>query len=1223
LASALAIVPMTSTAQEQEDESVLEEVVVTGSRIVRQDFTANSPIQTVDESMFEQTSAVGVETVLNRLPQFVPAVTQFSTGDVQQTVTNTVGVATISLRGLGPNRNLVLINGMRAMPVDPRMVVDTNSIPSAAIQRVEVISGGASAVYGADAVGGVVNFILKDNYEGANIDVRFGDTEHGGDQTVTVSALFGANVANDRGNVMMGIERDTRSKQLTHERDWRIADLANPNTAGGGFAFGSATWFHNEPGGDKPNPNFQANRPVSGSNPRFIPSGSIPNPNFNPALPPSGGNPTVIANNPTQAAVDAIFPPDTSACPFPRPLDPNVGTMQATTTTLDDNPAFLCRMPAALQGANSGRFRMNRDGTIFSGLADATLLAPGAYRFNGPVYNDNYNGRQGTGDLDGSFQGLPAFVMQPHGGIKENVLYNWASIPLERLSGFANGHFDVSDNMRVTGQAMVTRTKTETSLGLTAANVNQWGVGVPFGNNLYRGNSDTFFDIPDSLVDVNGNGIADAGDRTHEFYTPSGRFGVNCDAPAGTPGMPWADGLPGCTHSEAWPTSPELYNLMITRGGFTGLPPGSTVGLGGNELLWASREPDWMRNALGAGRSTTNETTTMSFQLGLEGDFPSGDHTWDMSIYTGRADNTVNQLGSMRLSSYRDVITSPNFGRNMTYDSNPWEFGGFAEAPSTCTSGLPIADNRAVSQDCLQMISPALKNIREMTQTIFEANLVGDLAEMSAGPLQYAAGYTYRENGFTWTLDNLSDINNITDPIAGLFPGENSGGEFDVSEIYGELLVPIVQDGPIGVEHFNLEIGARVSDWSMENMPNLETYKLLMDWAVSPRYRIRGGFNRAFRAPNLGELYSRRAQLFGAGGATRDWCSENLSNPGTFSATPPDYDPDDPFDPSDPVNIPGTPTAQTQQTEAMCRALMGNIGSAEYYDNRGLTEQPTAGGLGIALTSGNEQLREEQADTFTIGVAMEILEDWRLTVDWYQIEIDNMIATEGLDGIYQRCLDIAFNPTGDINAGTCPDIQRNPNNGGAAITNRSFTNEGSVDFSGIDLALTWSRQLSAGGALNLNLASNMPLEEITQDRADLAPIDHTGYNSCGLGMQCQNYDYRLFTTVGYSRGAWGFNVRHQYWPELKNNACRTNAESVACVYNSLPAYDIFAASANYRFADRYNVSLGIENLLDEEPPCINANPTATPFPTDCTRTGDGSTYDPLGRRFYVQMTMDF
>src|SRR6185503_1016698 len=115
-----------------------------------------------------------------------------------QTATNTIGATTVSLRGLGANRNLVLINGRRAMPVNPAMTVDTNSIPSTAIQRVEVISGGASAVYGGD----------------------------------------------DRGNAMLGIERSTRSKQLQYERDWRIEDYANPNTTGGFFAFGSASWFH-------------------------------------------------------------------------------------------------------------------------------------------------------------------------------------------------------------------------------------------------------------------------------------------------------------------------------------------------------------------------------------------------------------------------------------------------------------------------------------------------------------------------------------------------------------------------------------------------------------------------------------------------------------------------------------------------------------------------------------------------------------------------------------------------------------------------------------------------------------------------------------------------------------------------------------------------------------------------------------------------------------------
>ena len=585
-AVAAALAGLSSTAyvqaqEQQQGDGLVDEITVTGSRIQRQDFTANSPIQTVDQQMFEQTSAVGVETVLNRLPQFVPAVTQFSTGDVQQTATNTVGASTVSLRGLGPNRNLVLINGRRAMPVNPTMVVDTNSIPSGAIQRVEVISGGASAVYGADAVGGVVNFILKDNYEGASVDVRYGDTEHGGDQTVDISALLGANVADGRGNIMMGVERNTRTKQYQWERDWRIRDWENPNVNGGGFAFGSATWFHNEwdPSGSKLNPNFDPNGPTTGPsaafNPRVMNNQFVPNPTFNPALPISATNRTVISNSPSQAVVDALFPPGSGACPFPNPAVADA--------------ANRCRLPSDL--AAGGRFRLNRDGTVFTGLADATTLSPGAYRFNGPVYNHPTNPR--SGDLDGSFQGLPVFVMQPDGRIKVNIPYQWASSPREQLSAFADGHFDVSDTVRVTAQAMVTRSKTEQSLGLSSANINQWGAGIPFGGpgTLYRGSTSPFFEVPDSLIDVNGNGIADAGDQTHPDYTPSGRYGVNCDAAAGA--LPGSDGLPGCTNSEAWPVSPEMYALMSSRP----LP---------NETVWLSREPDWLRDTLGAARSATN-----------------------------------------------------------------------------------------------------------------------------------------------------------------------------------------------------------------------------------------------------------------------------------------------------------------------------------------------------------------------------------------------------------------------------------------------------------------------------------------------------------------------------------------------------------------------------------------------------------------------------------------
>jgi outer membrane receptor protein involved in Fe transport len=207
-----------------------------------------------------------------------------------------------------------------------------------------------------------------------------------------------------------------------------------------------------------------------------------------------------------------------------------------------------------------------------------------------------------------------------------------------------------------------------------------------------------------------------------------------------------------------------------------------------------------------------------------------------------------------------------------------------------------------------------------------------------------------------------------------------------------------------------------------------------------------------------------------------------------------------------------------------------------------------------------------------------------------------------------------------------------------------FTNEGLSDFSGVDVQLNWTRQLENGGGLNLNTSITYNLHEITQDRASVAAIERAGYNSCGLQLQCLNYDYRLFTTVGYGRGMWNMSLTHQFWPKLDNEACRTNNVSVACMYNSLPSYDLLSASANLRFKDNYTLSLGIENLLDTDPPCLNQDPTlfAAPFtapgvvparnpfqfPTECTHIGgggggDSGTYDPLGRRFFISMNFEF
>ncbi len=148
------------------------ELVVTGSRIPQKNLTSVSPLSVVTDSEIKYQGAVNAETFLQNLPSVQP--------EYNQGVDNGAsGTATVSLRGLGSNRTLVLVNGARLMPGDPIVPSpDLNNIPAALIDRVEVITGGASAVYGSDAVAGVVNFIMKKNFEGVRVDAQYGFALH-------------------------------------------------------------------------------------------------------------------------------------------------------------------------------------------------------------------------------------------------------------------------------------------------------------------------------------------------------------------------------------------------------------------------------------------------------------------------------------------------------------------------------------------------------------------------------------------------------------------------------------------------------------------------------------------------------------------------------------------------------------------------------------------------------------------------------------------------------------------------------------------------------------------------------------------------------------------------------------------------------------------------------------------------------------------------------------
>src|SRR5687767_4613145 len=187
-----------SQSQSTPAETELEEVLVTGSRISRPDFASTSPIVTFGEEAITQTGTVNIENALNQLPQFVQGQTQSTIGAVAL-----AGRASLNLRGLGETRNLVLLDGRRLPLSNANAVVDVNLIPQFILEGVETITGGASAVYGSDAMSGVVNFKSKTNFTGIQLDLRSGISDHGDANTTDVGITGGFEIDGGRGSVLL------------------------------------------------------------------------------------------------------------------------------------------------------------------------------------------------------------------------------------------------------------------------------------------------------------------------------------------------------------------------------------------------------------------------------------------------------------------------------------------------------------------------------------------------------------------------------------------------------------------------------------------------------------------------------------------------------------------------------------------------------------------------------------------------------------------------------------------------------------------------------------------------------------------------------------------------------------------------------------------------------------------------------------------------------------
>jgi outer membrane receptor protein involved in Fe transport len=615
-------------------------------------------------------------------------------------------------------------------------------------------------------------------------------------------------------------------------------------------------------------------------------------------------------------------------------------------------------------------------------------------------------------------------------------------------------------------------------------------------------------------------------------------------------------------------------------------------------------------------RETFTDVSTYNMIAGFEGSIPGTDWTWEAFVNHGESETYAKQTGVYSLSRLRTVLNSGNFGEGFSRTGNA-EQGGFGASTGTCTSGLNffVPPAGGFSEDCLEAIRADLKNRSTMRQTIAEANIQGGLFELPAGQIRAALGASYRENAYKFDNDTLTTQGrSFEDQALGIYPSGNVNASISVKELYGELLIPVLADVPF-IQQLDLELGGRMSHY--DTTGTSYTYKLQGTWEVNDWLRFRGGYNRAERAPNIGELYLAAQQTFAAN-TVGDLCS--LANPTAWSANP--------------------ANANGGNVEAICRELMNQAdrpgfpgeAASSYYSG---PQSTSTFGFAFPTTIGNPNLTPEKADTWTAGLVLQspwtapALSRLRLSVDWFNIKVDDAIGVQSIAIAMRQCFDAALNPlvTSDpvaaANSQFCQNVPRNAQNGGLGNVKTTYVNNARFEVQGIDAQLDWGMDVGPG-TLGLNVLFNYLLDFKAAELPTDPMVDYVGTQGTGIaGMNSDPYEYRIFANVNYSIDGFRLGLEWQHWPSVDNPGV---AQFGASTTTGAPAYDLFALNGSYAATDNVTLRFGVDNLFNKAPPLTGIN-TANTNPAGTGNLPGGSIgggiYDTNGRRFYLGANVRF
>jgi iron complex outermembrane receptor protein len=615
-------------------------------------------------------------------------------------------------------------------------------------------------------------------------------------------------------------------------------------------------------------------------------------------------------------------------------------------------------------------------------------------------------------------------------------------------------------------------------------------------------------------------------------------------------------------------------------------------------------------------------TTGNVYQVsgGLRGRFGSGfteDWTWDLYYSHGKSTISVQQLeGFTSLPKSQAIFESDQYGVGFSE-------GYVISVIHSCESGIPVFnkdgsvnDSSYVTQDCADYMTLRMNHNTTLEQNNFEANMQGSIFELPwSGEIKFALGAGYREENFLFNPDSGFNANQaFPDVVGNIALPVAVNGNTDVKEIYGELLIPLLKDLPL-IKSLSLEPGYRISDYSIAE-GKVDTYKVMGDWQVIDWVRFRGGVQRANRAPNIAELF------MPTGASTivvgHDGCNNDVQVP-------------------DWGNVEGNPNRYNVQS--LCQYLMVRDGAPANFD----LMVPGASGndyhyyvfgpgywsWSLGITGGNPDLESERADTKTLGMVIDspfsvpALKNLRLSIDYYDIEVDGAISAPTHDTIYQQCMDAQYNPligsapgtyTGEeLAAGNpyCELINREYIDDGMNIygADRNFDavyfNMGAIYSKGYDVQVDWNSDFSdiglgfIPGRLGVNLLYSKLDKYAVMPFKGGSVLDYTGttFNS--------SFDYQMLTTFNYSNGAFSGGLRWMHLPALDRSP------SDASDVKGVDSYDLFDLFASYVIADNIQLRGGIDNLFYTKPNPVGASST------DANLGSAGPNEDIFGRRFYL------